>query len=71
LALSYGIVPFFIVKRANTDIFKRDVAAYLLEKGQIKLTDRIALIGGSFGPQKGASFLEITRPKDILAHLPG
>ncbi|MFO7616162.1 MAG: pyruvate kinase [Bacteroidales bacterium] len=71
LALSYGISPFYIEKKANTDAFKRDVVAYLLERGRIAETDRIAMIGGSFGPRKGASFLEITRPRDVLAHLQG
>lgn len=59
LALSYGIYADYMPPRRSTDNFKRDAINILLEKGVFKPDDIIAIIGGSFGPRNGASFLEI------------
>lgn len=66
LALSYGIYPFYMDPKENTDTFKRSVVSYLLDHGELEGTDRIIVVGGSFGPRKGASFLEISKVSDLL-----
>ncbi len=66
LALSYGIYPFYMDPKENTDTFKRSVVSHLLENGELDPSDRIIVVGGSFGPRKGASFLEISKVSDLL-----
>jgi pyruvate kinase len=66
LALSYGIYPFYMDPKENTDTFKRSVVSYLLDHGELDGSDRIIVVGGSFGPRKGASFLEISKVSDLL-----
>ncbi len=68
LALSYGIYPFYMDPKENTDVFKRSVVSYLLDHGELNGSDRIIVVGGSFGPRKGASFLEISKVSDLLGH---
>ncbi len=71
LALSYGICPFYMDPKENTDSFKRSVTSYLLEKGEIALDERVILVGGSFGPRKGATFIEISKVSDLQNSLLG
>lgn len=71
LALSYGIFPFYIDPKENTDTFKRSVVSYLLDHGELDRSDRIIVVGGSFGPRKGASFLEISRVSEIVGKTKG
>ena len=66
LALSYGIYPFYMDPKENTDTFKRSVVTYLLDRKEICSSDRIIVVGGSFGPRKGATFLEISKVSDLL-----
>lgn len=66
LALSYGIYPFYMDPKENTDTFKRSVVSYLLDHGELDGSDRIIVVGGSFGPRKGASFLEISKVSDLV-----
>ncbi len=68
LALSYGIYPFYMDPKENTDTFKGSVVSYLLDHGELDPSDRIVVVGGSFGPRKGASFLEISKVSDLLKH---
>lgn len=69
LALSYGICPFYLDRNENTDSFKRAVTSYLLEKDEIAMNDRVIIVGGSFGPRKGASFIEISKVSDLQNNL--
>lgn len=66
LALSYGIHPFYMAPKKNIDQFKRSVVSYLLDHAELEGSDRVILVGGSFGPRKGASFLEIGKVSDLL-----
>lgn len=68
LALSYGIYPFYMDPKENTDTFKRSVVSYLLDHGELESSDRIIVVGGSFGPRKGASFMEISKVSDLLVN---
>jgi len=66
LSLSYGIYPFYMDPKENTDIFKRSVVSYLVNHQELTTDERIIVVGGSFGPRKGASFLEISKVSDLL-----
>ena len=67
LALSYGVTAFFMEPRKQTDAFKRSIARHLSEIPGIEMDDRILLIGGSYGPRRGASFLEISLVRDLVS----
>ena len=66
LALSYGVIAFYMEPRKQTDAFKRSIVRYLSEIDGIEMDDRIILVGGSFGPRRGATFLEISLVKDLI-----
>jgi len=66
LALSYGVYAEHIKRKANTDDFKKDLVSFLLTKHSFKSSDLITVIGGSFGPRGGATFLEINTIQDLL-----
>ncbi|MCD6347765.1 MAG: pyruvate kinase [Bacteroidales bacterium] len=66
MALSFGVNAFYLQRKRSTDAFKRAVVSHLLNENKIALEDRVALIGGSFGPRKGATFLEIGQVKDLI-----
>ncbi len=66
LSLSCGIYAFYIKKEKTTDAFKKSVVSYLKEKGQLDMEDMVVLVGGSFGPRRGATFLEIGFVKDLV-----
>ena len=68
MALSYGIYPFYMDPKEGTDTFKKSVVSYLVDNGEISASDRIVVVGGSFGPRKGASFIEISNVTDILSY---
>lgn len=64
LALSFGVRPYYTEKPASRDEFIRDIPQVLLKAGY-KEEDYIVVIGGSFGPVRGASFMEICKISDI------
>ena len=66
LALSYGVRAFYLQQKKSTDAFKRAVVSYLLDKKKLEMEDMVILVGGSFGPRRGASFMEISRVKDLI-----
>lgn len=66
LALSYGIIAFYMEPRKQTDAFKRSIVRHLSEIEGIEMDDRILLIGGSYGPRRGASFMEISLVGDLI-----
>nr|WP_251622463.1 pyruvate kinase [Odoribacter lunatus] len=64
LALSFGVVPYYTEKPCSRDEFIRDIPQVLLASGYSK-EDYIVVVGGSFGPARGASFMEICKISDI------
>ena len=69
LALSYGVKAFYMEPKVHTDAFKRSVVSHLLNTNEITMNDQVILIGGSFGPRKGASFLEISKVSDMVYNM--
>ena len=66
LALSYGVIAFYMEPKKQTDAFKRSVVRHISEIDGIEMDDRILLIGGSYGPRRGASFMEISLVRDLV-----
>lgn len=66
LSLSYGVIAFYMEPRKQTDAFKRSIVRHLSEIDGIGMDDRVLLIGGSYGPRRGASFLEISLVRDLV-----
>ncbi len=66
MALSYGVSAFYLQQKKTTDAFKRAVVSHLMDEKKIDLDDQVVLVAGSFGPKKGASFIEIGQVKDLI-----
>ncbi len=60
LALSYGIYAEYLPIRNSTEQFKKDALNMLLKKQVLQTEDLVLMIGGSFGPRNGATFLDIS-----------
>lgn len=66
LSLSYGVSAFYLQQKKSTDAFKRAVVSHLLDNNEIQMDDLVILVGGSFGPRRGATFMEISLVKDLV-----
>ncbi|MFA6888959.1 MAG: pyruvate kinase, partial [Candidatus Woesearchaeota archaeon] len=66
LALSYGIYAECIHPRKTTDGFVHKVLPHLMKQKYFGVHDLIIVIAGSFGICHGASFMEISTPKNML-----
>ncbi len=66
LALSYGIVP-ILRKQELCDRyhFLSDALQYIEKYDKLEETDMLAVVGGSFGPNEGASYVEIADVQNI------
>ncbi|MFI3305119.1 MAG: pyruvate kinase [Rikenellaceae bacterium] len=65
LALSYGIIPILRTQSQNKYYFLVDAMEYVRQHAALEGTDLIAAVGGSFGPMKGGSYVEIAKVEDI------
>jgi len=67
LALSYGVEAVYMEPRSSRDHFLTDAIGTMLERRKIASEDMVLIIGGSFGPSNGASFMEISKVKNIVS----
>ncbi len=67
LALSYGIHTTYMKRLPYTYQFLRKAVSSLLEEGTVKCDDLVVVMAGNFGPNHGASFIEVATPERILA----
>jgi pyruvate kinase len=65
LSLSYGVYATMMAPRQTKDEFEHAAIESLLETGCFKPDDLIVIIGGSFGPSEGASFIEVSSAKIV------
>lgn len=65
LALSYGVYPEHFLARESRDEFIKDAVKIVSDKGKFKPEDLIIVVGGSFGKNSGASFMEISTVKNM------
>ena len=66
LALSYGVEAVYMEPRQSRDHFLTDAISLMLERRKIASEDMVLIIGGSFGPSNGATFMEISKVKNLL-----
>lgn len=67
LALSYGVEAVYMEPRTSRDHFLTDAIGVMLERRKIASEDMVLIIGGSFGPSNGASFMEISKVKNLVS----
>tara|TARA_R110001583_G_scaffold73390_2_gene204299 strand:+ start:18033 stop:19445 length:1413 start_codon:yes stop_codon:yes gene_type:complete len=60
LALSYGVEADYKELLASRDEFVKESMLTLMGKGYFKSEDSVIILGGSFGPSKGVSFMEVS-----------
>ena len=53
-------------KQPICDPFLTDAISIMEEKGELSSDDMVIVIGESFGPRDGASFMEISQVKNIV-----
>ena len=68
LALSYGIQAYKIDISSSRDNFLKSTIKFLVKEEVIALTDKVVVIGGSFGPTNGASFMEISTAQNLIEY---
>lgn len=66
LTLSYGIVPHFIEEDFISHGFLDSALRRLLKEGRFGEDDLITVLAGHFGPESGASYIEISTPRNML-----
>ncbi|MCZ4696150.1 pyruvate kinase [Ancylomarina euxinus] len=60
LALSYGVEADYKELLASRDEFVKEAILTLMGKGYFTSEDSVIILGGSFGPSKGVSFMEVS-----------
>lgn len=66
LALSYGVVPILRSREADDrDRFLADALEFIDRYRKLRDEDLFAIVGGSFGPDEGASYVELASVKNI------
>ncbi len=66
LALSYGVVPILRERLLNDRYhFLADAVEYLVEHHELHNEDLMAIIGGSFDSDQGASYIEFANARNI------
>jgi pyruvate kinase len=69
LALSFGVLASYMELSDSRDSFLNDAISRLVEDKKISLEDMVIVIGGSFGRGNGASFMEVSEVKNLMARL--
>lgn len=70
MALSYGITAYFVKYHEGREDFLKNTISLLVNEEKIEEEDLILAVGGSFGVNNGASFIEISNAKTLrLSHL--
>lgn len=66
LALTYGVFADSMELLNTRDSFLSGAISVMESKGRVKPDDLVLVIGGSFGPTNGASFMEISEVRNLL-----
>jgi len=67
LALSFGVMPFYI-SSGNTRHFIKEAMKTLLNEKAVNFNDLVVIVGGNYGTSKGATFLEINTVNDLMEY---
>ena len=68
LAMSYGVLAEYMEPRDSRDGFLSHTITHMVSQGRITLDDMVLVIGGSFGPSNGASFMEISKASALVVN---
>lgn len=66
LSLSYGVYPYLMSKKDTKDDFVKEAVTNLVKRGVLDRDEMIGVMGGSFGVQTGASFIEFGTVKNMI-----
>lgn len=66
LALSFGIIPSFLEMKKNRLKIQRAAIKSLIAENILKMDELVIYVGGRFGEDCGASFIEISSVKNII-----
>ena len=66
LSLSYGVMADYMEPRTTRDNFLADAMTIIEDQSKLVPEDMVLVIGGSFGPRDGVSFMEISQVKNLL-----
>jgi len=67
LALSYGVDADYVEKNESRDEFVKESLNSMVKKKYFTKQDHVLIIGGSFSPTQGATFMEISKVKDLTS----
>jgi len=69
MALSFGVFPSFIERKAiNTDPIQKAIQG-LVDQGKFEAGDLITVLAGHFGCEHGASYIEISTAESMISRL--
>jgi len=66
LALVYGVQVFIIPSCTSKELFMRTIIEELLKNHLLEESDQVVVVGGSYGLNAGASFVEISQVRNLL-----
>lgn len=66
LALSFGVMANYLDISNSREMFLTDAITTQTQNNRIAMDDLVVVVGGSFGPSNGASFIEISQAKNLL-----
>jgi pyruvate kinase len=66
LALSYGVTASFLGEDQNRGTFAKVTVQGLLESGQLDKSDTVLTLAGHYGPNTGASYMDISKVDNLL-----
>jgi pyruvate kinase len=65
LALSYGVIANYSIRRKTSEAFMYDALKALKKSPLVNDQDRIVVLAGNFGPTHGPSFIEVTTLENL------
>lgn len=68
LSLSFGVMTNYLDISQTRESFLVDAITTQIENKRITTDDLVVVVGGSFGPSNGASFIEISEVKNLLVN---
>jgi pyruvate kinase len=69
MALTFGVNAYTINKKDSRDTFLTETLEVLISENKVALSDTVAVIGGSFGPTNGASFITIATVANLAYYV--
>jgi len=68
LALSYGVSAYSLELNNSREQFLKETISFLIKEQGISPTDMVVVVGGSFGEENGASFMEISTGQNLMEY---